>query len=110
MEKNAELSETLSTERILLQLQLMDKHTLNQAKKVLVVNKKSDRVKINKHNEKLTLMKLQQVLKNQFFCMIYNNKLKKLYNAASILICGVTQTWSTVGYEQVCHSRGSVNE
>ena len=67
MEKNAELSETLSTKRILLQLQLMDKHTLNQAKKVLVVNKKSDRVKINKHNEKLTLMKFQQVLKNQFF-------------------------------------------
>ena len=76
MEKSVELSEALSTERILLQLQLMDKHKLKRAKKVLEVIKKSERVKINKDNEEFTLIKCQQVLKHQFFCMIYNNKLK----------------------------------
>ena len=40
MEKNTELSEALSTERILLQLQLRDEHKLKRAKKVLEVFKK----------------------------------------------------------------------
>ena len=46
MDNNAKLSEVLSTEYILLQLQLMDAHKLKRAKKkVLEVIKKSERVK-----------------------------------------------------------------
>ena len=92
MEKNAELSETLSTERILLQLQLMDKHTLNQVKKVLVVIKKSERVKINKDNEKTCVAEIPTGPKESVFLYDIQKQTKKLYNPASILICGVTQT------------------
>ena len=67
--KSVELSEALSTERILLQLQLMDEHKLKRAKKVLEVIKKSERVKINKDNEEIYVGKVLTGLKASVFAV-----------------------------------------
>ena len=65
--KNVELSEALSTERIRLQLQLMDKHKLKRAKKVREVIKKSERVKLNKDNEEIYVDRVPTGLKASIF-------------------------------------------
>ena len=82
MEKSVELSEALSTERILLQLQLMDEHKLKRAKKVLEVIKKSERVKINKDNEENYVDKVPTGLKASIFLYDIQQQTKKLYNPA----------------------------
>ena len=86
MEKSVELSEALSTERILLQLQLMDEHKFKRAKKVLEVIKKSERVKINKDNEEIYVDKVPTGLKASVFLYDIQQQTKKLYNPAFILI------------------------
>ena len=86
MEKSVELSEALSTERILLQLQLMDEHKFKRAKKVLEVIKKSERVKINKDNEEIYVDKKPTGLKASVFLYDIQQQTKKLYNPAFILI------------------------
>ena len=86
MEKSVELSEELSTERILLQLQLMDEHKFKRAKKVLEVIKKSERVKINKDNEEIYVDKVPTGLKASVFLYDIQQQTKKLYNPAFILI------------------------
>ena len=86
MEKSVELSEALSTERILLQLQLMDEHKFKRAKKVLEVIKKSERVKINKYNEKIYVDKVPTGLKASVFLYDIQQQTKKPYNPAFILI------------------------
>ena len=86
MEKSVELSEALSTERILLQLQLMDEHKFKRAKKVLEVIKKSERVQINKDNEEIYVDKVPTGLKASVFLYDIQQQTKKLYNPAFILI------------------------
>ena len=86
MVKSVELSEALSTERILLQLQLMDEHKFKRAKKVLEVIKKSERVKINKDNEEIYVDKVPTGLKASVFLYDIQQQTKKLYNPAFILI------------------------
>ena len=86
MEKSVELSEALSTERILLQLQLMDEHKFKRAKKVLEVIKKSERVKINKDNEEIYVDKVPTGLKASVFLYDIQQQTKKLHNPAFILI------------------------
>ena len=86
MEKSVELSEALSAERILLQLQLMDEHKFKRAKKVLEIIKKSERVKINKDNEEIYVDKVPTGLKASVFLYDIQQQTKKLYNPAFILI------------------------
>ena len=86
MEKSVELKEALSTERILLQLQLMDEHKLKRAKKSLEAIKKSERVKINKDNEEIYVDKVPTGLKASVFLYDIQQQTKKLYNPAFILI------------------------
>ena len=65
LETRTELNDALSTERILLQLQLIDDNNFKRAKKVLENIKKSERVTINKENEELFLLiKFQPVLRH----------------------------------------------
>ena len=61
-----------------------------------------------------TLIKLQPVLKHQFFKYDIQQKTKKLYNPA-LQPCfhtgfEVTQTWRTIGFEHLCQSCSTVNE
>ena len=67
VETSAELRDALSTERIVLQLQLMDKNKLKRAKKVLENIVKSQRDKINKDNEELYIDKNPTRLKASVF-------------------------------------------
>ena len=86
MEKNAELIEALSTERILLQLLLMDEYKLKRAKKLLEIIKKSERVKINKDNEEIYVDKVPTGLKASVFLYDIQQQTKIFYNPAFILI------------------------
>ena len=123
MEKSVELSEALSTERILLQLQLMDELKLKRARKVLEVMKKSERVKLN--NEKIYVDKVPTGLKASVFLYDIQQQTKKLYNPAFILILRslkldeglvmnkyakvAVQSTNTEQAQQKQRSRGSTN-
>ena len=126
MEKSVELSEALSTEHILLQLQLMDEHKLKGAKKVLELIKKSERVKINKDNEKIYVDEVPTGLKASVFLYDIQQQTKKLhYNPAFILILRslklderlvmnkyakvAVQSTNTEQAQQKQRSRGSTN-
>ena len=76
LETSTEPNDASSTERITLQLQLIDKNKLKRAKQVLEIIKKSERVTINKENEELYVDKVPTGLKTSDFCMIYNSILK----------------------------------
>ena len=125
MEKSVELSEALSTERILLQLQLMDENKLKRAKKVLEVIKKSERVKINKDIEEIYVDKVPTGLKASVFLYDIQQQTIKLYNPAFILILRslklderlvmnkyakvAVQSTNTEQAQQKQRSRGSTN-
>ena len=66
-ETSVKLNDTLSTERIMLQLQLMDENKLKRAKKVREIIKKSERVIINKENEEFYVDKTPTGLKASIF-------------------------------------------
>ena len=86
LETSTEPNDTLSTKRITLQLQLMDKKKLKRAKKVLEIIKKSERVTINKENEELYVDKVPTGLKASVFLYDLQQQIKKLYNTAFLLI------------------------
>ena len=67
LETSTEPNEASSTERITLQLQLMDENKLMRAKQVLEIIKKSERVTINKENEELYVDKVPTGLKASVF-------------------------------------------
>ena len=76
----------MSSERITLQLQLIDKNKLKRAKKVLEFIKKSERVTINKENEEIYVDKAPTRLKASVFLYDIQQQTKKFYNPAFILI------------------------
>ena len=83
VETSAELRDALSTERIVLQLQLMDKNKLKRAKKVLENIVKSQRDKIDKDNEELYIDKNPTRLKASVFLYDIQQQTKKFTNLLS---------------------------
>ena len=92
LETNSELKDASSTERNMLQLQLMDENKLERAKKILKIIKKSERVKINKDNEELHVDKVPTGLKASVF--LYDKQQKTFKNLQPFLYTDfvVTQT------------------
>ena len=86
LETSIALNDALSTERITLQLQLMDENKLKRAKKYLEIIKTSERVTINKENENLHVDKVRTDLKALVVLYDIQQQTKKLYNPAFILI------------------------
>ena len=64
----------------------MDKNKLKQAKKVLEINKKSERATINKEKEELYVEKVSSGLKASVFLYDIQQQTKKPVNPAFILI------------------------
>ena len=86
LETSTEPNDALSTERITLQLQIIDENKLKRAKKFLQVFKKSERVTINKENEEFYVDNVPTGLKASVFLYDIQQQTKKLYNPAFILI------------------------
>ena len=86
LETSTEVYDALSAERITSQLQLMEENKLKRAKKVLQVNKKSERVTINKEIKELYVDEFPTGLNASVFLNDIQQQTKKLYNPAFILI------------------------